>query len=299
MMFRVIALLLALTVSSSAQVVAPWQAGSYQPAPSGGGGFTGPGDITAFAHWYGLGCYSAAKATGSTNVATIIRASDSTTTNIVCLTNGKFDTATASTFCASTTCKFTTIFDQGTTGGLDVGQVTGASQPALTFNCSLLGTSQPCATFSGGQFLASAGAGYTQAQPFSKYFVGIRTGAFTSVGNQADDSGADTFGYDSSANTITCFGGSNLGATASDSAWHDVMCVASNASGKLAVDGSVLTTGSFGAYAPAGQNIQIGAEGAGPSNFLTGNGVEWGYAAGDTSASAGSLNSSRKTFWGY
>jgi hypothetical protein len=36
MMFRIIALLLALTLSASAQVVAPWQPGSYQPAPSGG-----------------------------------------------------------------------------------------------------------------------------------------------------------------------------------------------------------------------------------------------------------------------
>jgi hypothetical protein len=68
---------------------------------SAGVTYTGPGDQQAFTAWYGLRCYSTATATGSQKAVTVRAASGpnaTTSTDIVCLSNGKLDVATAETF---------------------------------------------------------------------------------------------------------------------------------------------------------------------------------------------------------
>jgi hypothetical protein len=63
--------------------------------------YTGPGDQQAFTVWYGLRCYSTATATGSQKAVTVRAASGpnaTTSTDIVCLTNGTLDVASAETF---------------------------------------------------------------------------------------------------------------------------------------------------------------------------------------------------------
>ena len=66
---------------------------------SGVSSYTGPGDIkTGASYWYGLRGYNAAYATGSNNAINVRRASDNSTTNIVILSSGALDIATANTF---------------------------------------------------------------------------------------------------------------------------------------------------------------------------------------------------------
>ena len=64
--------------------------------------YVGPGDIVSGAiAWYGLRAYNLAYTTGTNKAINIRRASDNTTTDIVILTSGALDIATAATFCAS------------------------------------------------------------------------------------------------------------------------------------------------------------------------------------------------------
>ena len=61
--------------------------------------YIGPGDIVPGAtFWHGLRAYNATYATGSNNALNVRRASDNATANIVILSNGNLDVATAATF---------------------------------------------------------------------------------------------------------------------------------------------------------------------------------------------------------
>jgi hypothetical protein len=85
--------------------------------------YTGPGDIVSGANFHiGLWGYNGAYATGSNNCLKVRRASDNTTQNIVILTTGLVDIATANTFAGT---------DFTATGGT----ATGATSLALT-GCS-------------------------------------------------------------------------------------------------------------------------------------------------------------------
>jgi hypothetical protein len=260
------------------------------PSTSAGGGFSGPVDAVGSAkEVWAFRCASAALATGTTKVANIIRASDSTATDIVCLTSGAFDTATASTFCASTTCKVAILYGQ--LGFANMTQATSANQPALTFNA--LGT-KTCMTFAGSQFLSS-GTTSTQAQPWTVSVVAERTGAFTSFDtifeSATNDAGAI---FSNAANTAAVFGGTVLNATASDSAFHAMQFVANGASSSVYVDGTT-TNGNAGASAFSG-TLRMGT---GITN-LTGAICEVDlYYLGFTSGQAGAMNSNQHGTNGY
>src|SRR5579859_662791 len=111
MMFRVIAFLLALTLGASAQVVAPWQPGSYQPAPTNSCCLldTLASPVTAA---YSFRKLRAAYAGSAVQVK---RASDSTTQDIGFVSN-LFDTGSYNTFCNATTCSINIWYDQSTNG---------------------------------------------------------------------------------------------------------------------------------------------------------------------------------------
>lgn len=103
--------------------------------------YTGPADVIAspFACWSLRAC-SAAFATGSNNAIEITRASDSTTHNIVILTNGNLDIATAVSFagtdatCTGTIATTTLTITSCASGTLHVWDTitgTGINQPAF------------------------------------------------------------------------------------------------------------------------------------------------------------------------
>lgn len=114
--------------------------------------YQGPGDIVSGATaWYGLRAYNSAYATGTNNAINIRRASDNTTSNIVILSSGALDTATAASFAgtdATASCS--------TTGSSTSLVCTGASStPHSNDPISGTGITQPayitsCGTFTGG-----------------------------------------------------------------------------------------------------------------------------------------------------
>ena len=102
----------------------------------GGGSYVGPGDIVSGALFdLSTRAYNLAYATGSNNAATLRRASDSTTSNIVIKTNGNYDEATVATFCSATSCYNQEWFDQ-TGNGKNGNQATTTDQPLNVMNKS-------------------------------------------------------------------------------------------------------------------------------------------------------------------
>lgn len=126
----------------------------FGPGPMSTGGYIGPLDIVPSATaFYSLRCGSSALATGTTKVVNVRRASDNATQDIVCLSNGNFDSATASAFAgtdATASCS--------TTGLSTTAACTGASAtPHVGDPVSCSGCSQPLYLTGVGSFVAGAG----------------------------------------------------------------------------------------------------------------------------------------------
>ena len=117
--------------------------------------YTGPGDVVSGAlGWWGLRAYNMAYATGSNNAANIRRASDNSTMNIVILSSGAFDIATANTFAGTdATCS------GSTSGSSKTIAFTGCSStPTANDTVSGSGITQPSLIVSCGTFVAGAGS---------------------------------------------------------------------------------------------------------------------------------------------
>jgi len=264
--------------------------------PTAAVAYSGPGDVVSFTGWWGLRAYNAAYATGSNNAIKIRRASDSTTSNIVILASGALDVATATTFCASTTCFVAEAYDQ-TGGGAHMLQATAGNQPQLIFNC--IG-SLPCMSFNGSsQFLLATLA--TVAFPVSVSIVVDRTGAFTTqqaAFNFHTGAGTGQFFFLASANSLSLYNGSALtNATVADSAFHAANGVYNSTTSSLYVDNQSATNGATGAGA-VGTVVSIGAL-TGGSSVLTGEITEAGLSnnVAWTSTNAGNL-CHNQTYWG-
>lgn len=246
--------------------------------------FVGPGDVVSGAQaFYGLRGYTAAKATANIKAVGLIRASDSHTCDVLlngttgglgvtgnCSTGGDNGTAWA-TWCTSTTCKATALYDQ--VGTIDAVQATGAAQPVLTPSC--IG-SLPCLTFAGAQTLNATGSATNQ--PLTISAVAIRTSAFAAQGNiLSDDAGLGLVGFDDTPVVFAYFN-TYASVAASDSAWHAMQWVINSTSSAFAVDAAQTTGQNFG-IAGLGANYRIGSQSG--SAFLAGNLTEvaiWPFA---------------------
>jgi hypothetical protein len=220
--------------------------------------YIGPVDaVSGATEFYGLRAYNKAYATGTNNAITIRRTSDSTSTNIVILTSGALDVATATTFCASTTCFASTLYDQ--ISGKNVTQATTSAQPQLTFNC--LNTSLPCLTFSSASSQQLTTSGFvTSAQPNTLSFVAERNGNTGSTNSVIGAFNASQVGYGPAANQAFIFAGSEPTVTAADNALHAVQGVLNGTSSSLNVDGTL--TGSLSAGSSSIlQPVSIGSSG--------------------------------------
>jgi hypothetical protein len=227
----------------------------------GGGAYVGLGDISSGAKaFYGLRGYNAAYATGSNKAINIRRASDSTTSDILILSSGALDVATATTFCAATTCFITKFYDQSgalncSGAACDAAQATTTKQPQLIFNC--INTSLPCARFVGASVQNLTTPSFTAiAQPVTIGFAAKRTtvsGALETVVGLFTD--GLQVGFDFSANNVFIYAGSaQPTAAATDNAFHNVFAVANSAASVLNVDGAS-TTVSPGVLSPGGATV--------------------------------------------
>ena len=237
----------------------------------------GPCDLVTFKGWYGLRACGTANKTGTQKAVNIQRSSDSTTTDILILSSGDLDVATAITFCAATTCTVQKLYDQSG-NGQDLPSPHGLI--LLPTGCTDV-TKTYC---------LAGGLGYhngTITSTLITYMevVGAQYAAFATNQNWlATDAGANppSMGNGpSSSNSIYCYSGAVLAATAANSSGHVVQC-GFGTSGVTSVD-NVDTTGSTGAPVSV-TSFQFGNSfgGAGGSQNL----YEAGFAASIPSSGA-------------
>lgn len=147
--------------------------------------YQGPGDIVAGATaWYGLRGYSAAyAATGTGKAVNVRRASDNTTSDIVILTNGNLDIATANTF-ATVDATATASATASTTLNLTAS----SSTPHVGSTITGAGVVQPCYIISVGSFAAGTGTVVVNAvQTLAAVSISMQYGLF--VTEMYDQSG--------------------------------------------------------------------------------------------------------------
>lgn len=206
-MSRFVALLIIIIcLASSAQ--AYWHSVAQVGITGGGGSFTGPGDIVSGAGpWFGLRGYSAAvAATGTQKAINVRRQSDNATSDILILTNGNLDVATATSFAGTdATCT-------GTIASTTLTCASASSTPNANDPVSGAGIIQPayivsCGTFTGGAGTCTLNAAQTVSVAET---ITMRVALFTAT--FYDQSGGTNNAVQATAASqpmllLTCIGG--------------------------------------------------------------------------------------------
>lgn len=268
--------------------------------------YVGPGDKVASASmWWGLRGYNAAF---SGTVGQICDAA----TGLVCAnmtwSGGVLTLPLIGGIACNNSgaiCVVSSLADQ-TGNGFTINQTTNAARPTLVVAGAANGcptTAFPCMAFvRGNTQCLQAGSAYTQSQPFSFEWVGVRTGTTASAQFAIGFAALISAGW-AGANTARVAAGSALNLTSvTDSSWHAGQAVANSTSGNINVDGASGTgnTGSSGTSTTPAFGGQPGNCNNTASNMLDGKLVEGGvwpiaFSAGNIS----DLNSNAHSYWGF
>lgn len=268
--------------------------GDKKPAPPAS--YTGPGDVQSggIAFW---SCRAFSQAKAGTKAYRLIRASDSTQTDINSLASGLCDTSTPTTFCTSTTCKYVTWYDQSgagaCSGACDLTQSTDADR--FVWQASVK-NGWPCAasTRTSTQEMTTPSVG-TALTTFGFLTMGERTGS-TSLQSNAIAGVGTGFGagifWSAATNSISAFNGGTItdNTHSADSVFHNIIGSFSNGSGSqfIQIDGNTAVTGAAGGNGVSGL-LSLGDNGAvGLDGFFCEAGV-WNVFM--TTTQAGSVNS--------
>jgi hypothetical protein len=282
--------------------------GGMMPGPgtahsTGGGGYTGPGDIVSGAlYWVGLRAYSAAYAAAHGNVADFCDSAGSNCVTVTANTNGSI-TLPGATACGGGACtKIKTLYNQANVGVGDFTQATGSKMPVLS-TANLGGL--PTAVFTSTN---------------STCMSGLTTSAitwpvsFSIVLNRTATTGADMVEYGfGDGSTIASVGGAaniwriadagvQVDGSATDNAFHAGQVIektGANAS-QWYIDG-VSTTGTLTAgSAPAGDASAVGCRGgfASPADMILAEAGFWNSDLGSPDVRA-TMNSNQHTYWGF
>ena len=270
-------------------------------AASGGGGYSGPGDVvtTNWIAFNGLRAFSSA--TRGQKLANVCDAADAHCADMLSdATTGNAVVPSSNPNCSSSgNCTVKTLYDQSgslacASTACDLTQATIANRPTLTIGCT---GGKVCLTFTATQSLSSGSVSPFASQPFSGSLVGERTGNFTTQMIFTGAVGGDVqVAFLSSANTGYVYAGTVASTTVSDSAFHSIQGVFNNASSVLDVDGSSSAVSSGVNNFTTGicmSNSCAGGFG------ITGNIAEVAWWAADKSASFAAMNTNQHTYWGF
>ncbi len=276
-------------------------------ATGGGGGYIGPGDISAASWWGGLRGYSSAYSTGSNAAIDIVDQAGANLLTVNVLSNGTLDVASIATWVSVnsvTTIKVTKLYDQSG-GGLHGVQATLAAMPVLVLGpITGLASNRPSLQFAGAQAMISSNrSAGTLNQPFTLSTVSNRTGNTAAFQGIMALGNAVALGFDSTARVVSSAGGASaFGVSAANNAWHSFQGVFNGANCLVntdGIDGSIVNGGT-GAWA-TGSSVWFGEDSFG--NTVTGNIQEGGvFPTNFTTSGAnlsGQMNTNQKTYWGY
>lgn len=310
-MRRLIALSLALFFCGAALVANALPQGvravifAKRPTTAAVAPYVGPGDLNTYRFWSGLRAYSFAKL--GNRAANVCNVADAACVDMVtdAVTGALVVTTVGGSSCSVVVCTVKILYDQTgnnlcSSGGAacDLSQATIANRPQLIVADSITG--KPALKFTGSPQELRNVAPPTQNQPLTMSLVANDT---NTAAQQTGYSLLSDFriGYNNAgSNTVFCYAGAVLSATATDGAWHGIQAVFNNAGspqGDCNVDGTA-HTGSDGAGNWTGASINLGSKGA--SEYFTGSITQAGMVASALSgAQSTALSANNKAFWGY
>ena len=209
---------------------------------TGGGGYTGPGDVVSGAYaWYS--CSRGYNAADTANACNVCLPADTTCADLT-LSAGFVVLPGSLSTCNITTviCTVKTAYDKSG-NGRNVTQATEANRPTFRPAMASNGcptTALPCMLFTAAssQRLITAG-GFTISQPVTFSIVSNKASA--SNGQEQFGFAAEMFLFTNNAvNRLTIWTGaaSTPNVTVSDTAWHALQAVVNRTSSNIYVDGS-------------------------------------------------------------
>lgn len=276
--------------------------GGMGPGPgtvhsTGGGGFSGPGDVVSGAlAWYS--CSRGYNTADTANACNVCLPADSVCADITLSAGFAVVPGSLST-CNITTviCTVKTAYDKSG-NSRNATNATIANRPTFRPAMASNGcptTSLPCMLFTAAssQLLTAATPTVTQAQPITMsivYIRGANTGDVSFLGG--------TLGFLIPTGQIQMFAGSSAFVTAANGSWHAAQLVFNTTSSAGYVDGSATTSLSVGSGSPSGLTIGIGN--AAVSANLDGSLAELGYwPSGFNATQAGNMNTNQHGANGY
>lgn len=277
-------------------------------ASSGGGGYTGIGDLglsSPVAYW-GLRCYSTSY---SGNVADVWDGATGSTTEtlITCSSGGTLNQTihTLATTCA-VSCVVKTLYDQSganscSSAACDLTQTTNALRPTFSTACSVLTGANPwCMVFNGTSQYLSISSGPTQAQPFTFSAVARRNGGTTTIGQVLSNAGTNNIpyiGFYSTSGQVIYSASANRLGTFTEGNWAPFEAAFNSAgSSELYIEGS-LSTVSPGSVTMTGA-MGIGSGHLG-SDYCNCNITEAGIWGASLISSFTAMTSNQRTYWGF
>ncbi len=242
--------------------------------------YTGPGDIAgtgANGCWYGLRGFSAAYAApGTNNAIRVTRDGGSTHQDVVILTTGYMDLATATSYAAGNALHVMTLYDQSGSGTVrNLTQVTDANRPTLVISGSF-----PYISFDGS-------ATFLLYDTFTDVVTGTDTFSWSSLMNPSGSTisitlkvtgvNRQSFAPNASAGNARVYNGTALSFPMTDGAWHtaNASIDASN-NATVYIDALTPVSGSVGAGSGTGA-LLLGADDLTPTFVYNGFLVETGY----------------------
>lgn len=288
--------------------------GGMMPGPgtvhsTGGGSYTGPGDVQSGAVWWGgLRGYAAAYATGTNPAVDLADQAGGNPITINIKSDGTLDVAAIATWVAAhsvTTIRIATLYDQSG-GGNNAVQAALANMPQLVLGpITGLASNRPTITFNGGSFIETGLiSGADLAQPITMSAVAIRTSGTTAggmIGGVGGGSNPELL-FDTANNAGVYSGSAVVDAAQTDNAWHAFQGVTNGASSLVnvdGVDGSTGNSGSSGLTRSGTGHIVVGADTFGQAmvgNF--GEAGTWNISF-TTAAKSAAMSANQHSYWGF
>lgn len=283
MLFRIAVILALLTGSAQAQM---WPfPGPGVSGTAGGGGYTGPCEVSGVScvAFYAVEACATNAYSGNTVDVVDTATGNTTGTRLTCasgvvsaVVSGSACTFVTGNACSSlattcaTSCVPSTVYNQMGTGTFP--DLTGPATLSvrLTISASSL-NSKSCFAGNGAQYLTNNVTIPTLAQPMTLASVSVRTGSFTSTQSVIAEGNTLNMGYRATINTVGSISGT-ITQTASDSSFHSIQEVNASGAGNsfMVVDGSAGSTGTLtGAFSGANAAV-YGAFTNAPASPITG-----------------------------
>lgn len=268
---------------------------------SGGGGYTGPGDLQTVPIYLGLRALNAAQASAGVPAFLLCTAADALCTVIHVTSTGGLNAADITTSTCATTCTIKTWYNQGALGAsADTDGATVSTSRCVFSPTGSAGGVKPAAICPANATFYQTTGSIVQAQPLTLLATAQAKTATSQNPIIRSGCGAINLNYDGTNQISYSAGGTVAFKGTIDTNWHGVGAAFSNSSSDAyAIDATSGTAGAAsGSNGLSGLLTPLGDNACSPYgnvNFEEGMIVYSGLSQADITA----INANSKSYWGY